>query len=308
MSIKVNNVSYLYNKKENLDKAALKEISLIINDKDFVTIVGKTGSGKSTLVQTFNALILPTFGYNEIEEFYITEDKKLKKELLKNKDKTIRKENKRYSKLKKKVGMVFQFPEYQLFSETVLKDVMFGPKNFGFSEEEAKERAIKALQDVGIPESYFDKSPFELSGGEKRRVAIAGIIASEPDILILDEPTAGLDPKGKKEILELIAAYHKTGKTVIVVTHDMDIVLEYSEKVIVLNNGKLIDILFPDELFKKENLEELSLEMPNLIKFKYQLKYWGFAGFLENINDFDSLIEAIVKEKGEQKWDRFLVN
>lgn len=308
MSIKVNNVSYLYNKKENLDKAALKEISLTIKDKDFDTIVGKTGSGKSTLVQTFNALILPTFGYNEIEEFYITEDKKLKKELLKNKDKTIRKENKRYSKLKKKVGMVFQFPEYQLFSETVLKDVMFGPKNFGFSEEEAKERAIKALQDVGIPESYFDKSPFELSGGEKRRVAIAGIIASEPDILILDEPTAGLDPKGKKEILELIAAYHKTGKTVIVVTHDMDIVLEYSEKVIVLNNGKLIDILSPDELFKKENLEELSLEMPNLIKFKNQLKYWGFAGFLENINDFDSLIEAIVKVKGEQKWDRFLVN
>ena len=308
MSIKVNNVSYLYNKKENLEKAALKEISLTIKDKDFVTIVGKTGSGKSTLVQTFNALILPTFGYNEIEEFYITEDKKLKKELLKNKDKTIRKENKRYSKLKKKVGMVFQFPEYQLFSETVLKDVMFGPKNFGFSEEEAKERAIKALQDVGIPESYFDKSPFELSGGEKRRVAIAGIIASEPDILILDEPTAGLDPKGKKEILELIAAYHKTGKTVIVVTHDMDIVLEYSEKVIVLNNGKLIDILSPNELFKKENLEELSLEMPNLIKFKNQLKYWGFAGFLENINDFDSLIEAIVKEKGEQKWDRFLVN
>ena len=308
MSIKVNNVSYLYNKKENLDKAALKEISLTIKDKDFVTIVGKTGSGKSTLVQTFNALILPTFGYNEIDEFYITGDKKLKKELLKNKDKTIRKENKRYSKLKKKVGMVFQFPEYQLFSETVLKDVMFGPKNFGFSEEEAKERAIKALQDVGIPESYFDKSPFELSGGEKRRVAIAGIIASEPDILILDEPTAGLDPKGKKEILELIAAYHKTGKTVIVVTHDMDIVLEYSEKVIVLNNGKLIDILSPDELFKKENLEELSLEMPNLIKFKNQLKYWGFAGFLENINDFDSLIEAIVKVKGEQKWDRFLVN
>ena len=308
MSIKVNNVSYLYNKKENLDKAALKEISLIIKDKDFVTIVGKTGSGKSTLVQTFNALILPTFGYNEIEEFYITEDKKLKKELLKNKDKTVRKENKRYSKLKKKVGMVFQFPEYQLFSETVLKDVMFGPKNFGFSEEEAKERAIKALQDVGIPESYFDKSPFELSGGEKRRVAIAGIIASEPDILILDEPTAGLDPKGKKEILELIAAYHKTGKTVIVVTHDMDIVLEYSEKVIVLNNGQLIDILSPNELFKKENLEELSLEMPNLIKFKNQLKYWGFAGFLENIDDFDSLIEAIVKVKGEQKWDRFLVN
>ena len=308
MSIKVNNVSYLYNKKENLDKAALKEISLTIKDKDFVTIVGKTGSGKSTLVQTFNALILPTFGYNEIEEFYITEDKKLKKELLKNKDKTIRKENKRYSKLKKKVGMVFQFPEYQLFSETVLKDVMFGPKNFGFSEEEAKERAIKALQDVGIPESYFDKSPFELSGGEKRRVAIAGIIASEPDILILDEPTAGLDPKGKKEILELIAAYHKTGKTVIVVTHDMDIVLEYSEKVIVLNNGKLIDILSPNELFKKENLEELSLEMPNLIKFKNQLIYWGFAGFLENINDFDGLIDAIVKEKGEQKWDQFLVN
>ena len=308
MSIKVNNVSYLYNKKENLEKAALKEISLTIKDKDFVTIVGKTGSGKSTLVQTFNALILPTFGYNEIEEFYITEDKKLKKELLKNKDKTVRKENKRYSKLKKKVGMVFQFPEYQLFSETVLKDVMFGPKNFGFSEEEAKERAIKALKDVGIPESYFDKSPFELSGGEKRRVAIAGIIASEPDILILDEPTAGLDPKGKKEILELIAAYHKTGKTVIVVTHDMDIVLEYSQKVIVLNNGKLIDILSPDELFKKENLEELSLEMPNLIKFKNQLKYWGFAGFLENINDFDGLIDAIVKVKGEQKWDQFLVN
>lgn len=298
MQIKVNNVTYLYNKKEPVESAALKNASLTINENDFVTIVGKTGSGKSTLVQTLNALILPTFGYNEVEEFYITEDKKLKKTLLKDKSKEVKKANKTYSKLRKIVGMVFQFPEYQLFSDTVLKDVMFGPKNFGFSEEEAKNKAIETLKSVGIPESYFERSPFELSGGEKRRVAIAGILASEPDILILDEPTAGLDPKGKEEILTLIENYHRLNKTIIVVTHDMDIVLNHAKRVIVLNEGKIVDSLTPNELFKKSNLDELSLEMPTFIKFKNSLKEWGFAGFLEEINDIDRLVDAIIQVKG----------
>lgn len=296
--IETRNLTYIYDKKDPNGFDALHDINIQIEKGDFVAIVGKTGSGKSTLVQTFNALLLPTSGETRIENFIITGDKKRLKTELKELPIEAQKDNKKLSKLRKKVGMVFQFPEYQLFAENVLKDVMFGPKNFGLSEEEAKKKSIEALKSVGLNEKYFQKSPFELSGGEKRRVAIAGILASEPEVLILDEPTAGLDPIGKREIMELIKKYHESGdKTIIVVTHDMDIVLNYAKKVIVLSDSKLIETLTPSELFNTHDLTNYSLEIPTIYKFKNLLKSKGFAGFLDDKNDFNSIIDEITRVK-----------
>ena len=295
--IRTKDLSFVYDKKDPNHYDALSDVNFEINKGDFVCIVGKTGSGKSTLVQTFNSLIEPTSGYTQVETFYITSDKKLKKELLKNESDEVKKDNKHVASLRKKVGMVFQFPEYQLFAETILKDVMFGPKNFGLKEEEAKKLAIESLKDVGIPESYFEKSPFELSGGEKRRVAIAGIIASNPDVLVLDEPTAGLDPNGKKEIMALVKKFHDSGKTIIIVTHDMDLVLNFAKTVIVLNDAKLVEVTTPQKLFNSTNLEKFSLEIPTLYKFINLLKEKGFAGNLNDIYSFDELIERIKEVK-----------
>ena len=295
MPIKGYNVKYIYNPKEPARCTALSDVSCEIEEKDFLCVVGKTGSGKSTLVQTLNALILPTDGYVQVDDFYVTENKKLKKSLLKDKSKEIKKNNKRYTLLRKKIGLVFQFPEYQLFSMSVLDDVMFGPINFGLSKEEAKEVAKKALNDVGINESYYQQSPFELSGGEKRRVAIAGILASNPDVLVLDEPTAGLDSKGKEMIMGLLNKLHDSGKIIIVITHDMNIVMNYAKKVFVMSDGKLIKVSTPHELFSEIDLADLSLEEPAFYKFKKLLKYGGFAGNLDEISEFNELIEEIYR-------------
>lgn len=299
MQIEVHDVSLVYNPKKPDSFEALKGISLNIEKGDFIALVGQTGSGKSTLIQCFNSLLLPTKGYVKVEDFYITGDKKLKKQLLKNETKEIKEKNKKNYLLRKTVGMVFQFPEYQLFEDTVLKDVMFGPKNFKIPEEEAKKLAIDALKSVGIPETYFEKNPFELSGGEKRRVAIAGVLASQPEIIILDEPTAGLDPQGKLEIMNLVKSLHNEGKTIILVTHDMDVVMGYANKVFVLNKGKLIKETKPDILFKEEDLSKYSLEIPTFYKFVNLLKKLSSKDFFDEVKTFNDLIAAIKKVKND---------
>lgn len=293
MPIKINDVKLTYNSKDPNAFDAINGVNFTIEDGDFIAIVGKTGSGKSTLIQTFNGLLLPNEGYVRVDDFIISGKKKLVKELLKKETKEVNKLNKKLFLLKKKVGIVFQFPEYQLFSETILKDVMFGPKNFGFKNEEAKQIAIESLNKVGIDESFYDKSPFELSGGEKRRVGIADIIAIQPDILVLDEPTVGLDSNGKEEIMNMVNEIHKLGKTIVVVTHNMDLVMNYCNKVFVLDNGKLVKETTPNELFNSSNLEEYSLEEPTLYKFKKLLKEKGFTADFNKIKNFDSLIEQI---------------
>ena len=269
MQIEINNVSFSYGKNEKL---ALDNVSFNVAKGDFLCIVGKTGSGKSTLIQMLNGLLLPDKGYIKVDDYIITSDKKLKKSLLKDKSKEIKKINKRMVGLKKKVGLVFQFPEYQVFSETILKDVMFGPINFKMKKEEAIAISKKMLSLVGLDESFFDKSPFEISGGEKRRVGIAGILASDPEILVLDEPTAGLDANGKKEIMDIVKKLNEEVKTIIVVTHDMDLVLNYASKVIVFSNLLLVEETTPLELFNKNDLSEYSLEVPSLIKLATLLK------------------------------------
>lgn len=273
MQIEINNVSFSYGKNEKL---ALDNVSFNVSKGDFLCIVGKTGSGKSTLIQMLNGLLLPDKGYIKVDDYIITSDKKLKKSLLKDKSKEIKKINKRMVGLKKKVGLVFQFPEYQVFSETILKDVMFGPINFKMKKEEAITISKKTLSLVGLDESFYDKSPFEISGGEKRRVGIAGILASDPEILVLDEPTAGLDANGKKEIMDIVKKLNEEGKTIIVVTHDMDLVLNYASKVIVFSNSLLVEETTPLELFNKNDLSEYSLEVPSLIKLATLLKEKGF--------------------------------
>ena len=273
MQIEINNVSFSYGKNEKL---ALDNVSFNVSKGDFLCIVGKTGSGKSTLIQMLNGLLLPDKGYIKVDDYIITSDKKLKKSLLKDKSKEIKKINKRMVGLKKKVGLVFQFPEYQVFSETILKDVMFGPINFKMKKEEAIAISKKTLSLVGLDESFYDKSPFEISGGEKRRVGIAGILASDAEIIVLDGPTAGLDAYGKKEIMDIVKKLNEEGKTIIVVTHDMDLVLNYASKVIVFSNSLLVEETTPLELFNKTDLSEYSLEVPSLIKLATLWKEKGF--------------------------------
>ena len=298
--IEFHHVSFVYNKKDPNRYDAINDINFNIEENDFVALVGKTGSGKSTLVQTLNGLLLPSKGYTKVKDFIVTGDKEVIKILVKEK-KYKKKELKNFSKLRKEVGMVFQFPEYQLFSETVLKDVMFGPKNFGFSEKEAEERAKECLTKVGLDESYYSRSPFELSGGEKRRVAIAGIIASNPSILVLDEPTVGLDPNGRKEILNLVKKIHEEGTTIIIVTHDMETVMNYANKVIVLKDSKYLGMMKPSELFNKDDIESFSLEVPPFYKFKRLLKEKGYKKNIKEANDLASLIDVISSNKENNK-------
>lgn len=277
MSIEFKKVNYIYGENTPFSYIALKDVSLKIPQGSFTALIGHTGSGKSTLIQHINALLLPSNGEVDIDEFVIRAEEK--PEVLK--------------PLRKKAGLVFQFPEYQLFEETIEKDIIFGPSNFGMSEEEAKERAGKVLKLVGLDESYLERSPFELSGGQKRRVAIAGILAMEPDILVLDEPTAGLDPQGAKEMLELFKKFQESGKTVIMVSHDMNHVLQYCDHVVVMNHGEVERYCDVDELFsERDYLESMSIDLPVITNFIQELNMGGFH-INPSIKDIDELVDAI---------------
>lgn len=256
MSIKFEKVDYIYSPKTPFEKRALNNISFELKEHSFVAIIGHTGSGKSTLMQHFNALLKPSAGQIKIAGFTLNAQTS----------------NKNLKRLREKVSLVFQFPEAQLFESTVLKDIEYGPKNFGYSEVEANELAKKWLKKVGLPSSVGDRSPFDLSGGQMRRVAIAGVMAYEPDILCLDEPAAGLDPQGKREMFALFKQYQKEGHTVILVTHNMDDVAEYADDVLVLEKGKLLKHATPEDIFSDAQwLSEHHLAMPTANLFAEKL-------------------------------------
>ena len=279
MGIKVEHVFYTYGKKASNSTLALNDVSFTINDNEFVAIVGETGSGKSTLAQTFNGLLFPDKG-DVIVDNYVINYKNRKSKKLKG--------------LRRHVGLVFQFPEYQLFEETVEKDVAFGLKNFGVKQEEAYEKAHESLKQVGLDESYYKRQPFELSGGERRKVAIAGIIAINPDILIFDEPTVGFDPQSAKELMKIIDGFHKQGKTIIVITHDMDLVRRNAQRVLLLEKGKLVFDGSPSDLFVfVQNYDRL--EIPQVIRLAIKLKEKGVDIDINSIRHSDDLIIQIKK-------------
>ena len=278
MSIVIENLSYVYSPKTPFEHKALDNISLTVEDGDFLGIIGATGSGKSTFIQHLNGLIKLTSGKITVDGIELHNKPDLKK-------------------LRAEVGMVFQYPEYQLFDETVEKDVSFGPKNLGLKKDEIAERVKEAVETVGLDyEQFKERSPFELSGGQKRRVAIAGVIAMRPQILILDEPTAGLDPVGRIEMFDLIAKLKETTvKTIIMVSHNMDEISEVANKIAVLEHGKLRFHGTPKELCKHaEELEEIGLDIPTAIKLKNELKARGveLSDDIVTANDF---VEAVVK-------------
>lgn len=248
----VNFAYYTPRKKDEYINYTIKDINLKIDFyNEFIAIVGHTGSGKSTLVQLMNALNLPTSGQVVIGDKVLTNKPKFK-----------------LKSIRQKVGLVFQFPEYQLFEESVLKDIMFGPKNFGLSADEAMVKSLEAAKVVGIDDSLLNRSPFSLSGGQMRRVAIAGILASNPDVLVLDEPTVGLDPKAKYELLTFLKCLNEEQKkTIIIISHDMDIVGKYCKRVIVLKQGQIVYDGLKDELFLQDNLKEkYNLDYPEVMR------------------------------------------
>jgi len=262
MGIILDNVSYTYQEGTPFASAALSDVSLTIEDGSYTAIIGHTGSGKSTILQLLNGLLVPTKGSVRVFDTLITSTSV----------------NKQIRQIRKQVGLVFQFAENQIFEETVLKDVAFGPQNFGVSVEEAEAIAREKLALVGIDESLFERSPFELSGGQMRRVAIAGILAMEPSILVLDEPTAGLDPIGRKELMALFKKLHQDGITIVLVTHLMDDVAEFADQVYVMEKGKLVKGGKPSLVFQNvEFMEKIQLGVPKITRFAQRLVDRGIS-------------------------------
>ncbi len=258
--LRFENVNYLYGAGTAFEKQALKDISFSVEAGSFIGLIGHTGSGKSTLIQHMNGLMMPTSGKVYFHDEDITAAGYKKKEL------------------RSRVGIVFQYPEYQLFEIDVLTDVSFGPKNLGLSPEEVKKRAVDALNLVGIREEQYTLSPFELSGGQKRRVAIAGVLAMQPEVLILDEPAAGLDPGSRREILDTIAhLYEETGMTVILSSHSMEDMAEYAKRLLVMNQGKLVMDGTPQEIFGRyKELEQMGLSAPKMTYLMHSLAEKGY--------------------------------
>jgi energy-coupling factor transport system ATP-binding protein len=278
MPIKVENLSFVYNEGTPYATVALNNVTFEIQDEEFVGIIGHTGSGKSTLIQHLNGLLKPTSGKIYINGVGITDKKVSLKDV------------------RKEVGLVFQYPEYQLFEETIFKDIAFGPTNLGLSEEEIEKRVYEAMDIVGINRELADKSPFEVSGGQKRRIAIAGILAMKPKILILDEPTAGLDPKGKEEILNKIKEIHDKYKMItILVSHSMEDIARFADKIIVMNKGRIEVIGTPREVFREaEKLEKIGLGVPQITSLARELQKKGVA-IPEDILTIEEAKEYIVR-------------
>ena len=283
MSIKIENLTHVYMPKTPFEKKALDNVNLTIEDGEFLALIGHTGSGKSTLIQHLNGLLEPSSGRILVDEVDIT-SKEVK-----------------LTDIRKKIGLVFQYPEYQLFEETIEKDVAFGPNNLGLSAEEVSNRVKKSMEMVGLDyETYKDVSPLDLSGGQKRRVAIAGVIAMEPKVLILDEPTAGLDPKGRDDILEQIKILHEKYKmTIVLVSHSMEDVGKLAERIVVMNGGKIELLGKPSEIFKEvETLERIGLAVPQVTYLMRALREKGF-----DVSD-----EVFTVEKGTQEILKALAN
>ena len=274
MLLIADHISYVYSPGTAYEKKALDDVSLTINKGEFIGIIGHTGSGKSTLIQHFNGLEKATSGtiYFDGQDIY---------------DKDFNMKS-----LRSRVGLVFQYPEHQLFETTVLEDVKFGPKNLGLGKVEVDLRAFEAIKQVGLSEKCYDDSPFELSGGQKRRVAIAGVLAMKPEILILDEPTAGLDPRGRDEILDQIAKLHKDGLTVILVSHSMEDVAKYADRIIAMNSGKVAFDGTPKEVFRHyKELESMGLSAPQITYVMQAMKELGL--------DVDTDVSTVEEAKEE---------
>ena len=276
MPVVVKNLTHVYALGTPFEKKALDNISFTIEDGEFVGLIGHTGSGKSTLIQHINALMLPTEGKVIVNGIDTMEPKS-------------------GLEIRKSVGLVFQYPEYQLFEETIKKDVAYGPRNLGLKEDEIERRAVHALKMVGIDEELFDHSPFDLSGGQKRRVAIAGVLAMQPKILILDEPSAGLDPQGRKDMRRLIQSIKNEGATVIMVSHSMDDVSQMCDRIIVMNEGKIALDAAPAEVFKhSEFLDIIHLGVPAAAKLRERLNKKGFQ-ISDDVYTLDDMKAAIIE-------------
>lgn len=287
MSIVIENLSHVYMKGSPFEKKALDNVSLTINEGEFVALIGHTGSGKSTLIQHINGLLKPSSGKILVNDINITE------------------KGVKLTDIRKKVGLVFQYPEYQLFEETIEKDIAFGPKNLGLDDENISKRVKRAMEMVGLEyEIYKDKSPFDLSGGQKRRVAIAGVVAMEPNVLILDEPTAGLDPKGRDDILNQVKVLHKEyNMTIILVSHSMEDVAKVADRILVMHKGKCILDGRPSEVFKEINtLEDVGLAVPQVTYLMKALKDRGF-NISEDAFTIEQAKEQILKNVRRGKDD-----
>jgi energy-coupling factor transport system ATP-binding protein len=258
MDITLTHVDYRYQANTPFEHLAIQDVSIDIPTGTYMAIIGHTGSGKSTVLQHLNALLQPTDGTVRIGEREVKAKQK----------------NKNLKPIRQKVGIVFQFPEHQLFEETVEKDIIFGPMNFGVSEEEAKKRARMALKHVGLQEEILEKSPFDLSGGQMRRVAIAGVLAMDPEVIVLDEPTAGLDPRGRKEIMDMFYNLHKERNlSTILVTHSMEDAARYADQIVIMQHGKVMKKGTPQEIFSAPaDLIQMGLDVPEVVRFQLKLE------------------------------------